>query len=202
MERENGGMPAWVTLLINLAAMAIILFLLLFFVFRWINSYTRHGEYISVPDITGMVEEEAAKEISASMLRYEISEYRYEAGIPEGRIIEQRPKAGSNVKAERIIHLTVSSGKVPTKALPDVADNSSLRAAEAKLIGAGFKLTETEYIPGDAGWVYEVRLGSRTLQNGEMIPEGSTLTIVAGNGGDPLLTDSLLEEEIDTDFFF
>lgn len=165
------------------------------------DHFTRHGEYITVPDVAGMTEDEAAEIIMSSGLRYEISDFKYDSNLSEGQIIEQRPKAGSNVKAERIIHLTANSGKVPKKALPDVADNSSLRAAESKLLGAGFKLTEPEFIPGDADWVYEVRLGGKVLLPGEEVPEGSTLTIVVGDGTDALEADSLITEGLDSDFF-
>jgi hypothetical protein len=68
------------------------------------------------------------------------------------------------------------------KVVPDVADNSSLRAAETLLLGSGFKLTPHEYVDGDADWVYEIKYNGKAIESGTEIPEGSTLTIVAGNG--------------------
>lgn len=200
MTDNRKKIPGLWILLLNVAAMALIALLLILCLFRWMNSYTRHGQYITVPDLTGLIEEDAAATLSKYSLRHEVSEYKYDATLLEGQIIEQRPRAGANVKADRIIYLTINTGKVPVRPVPDVADNSSLRAAESKLLGAGFKLTETEYIPGDADWVYEIRLGDRVLGIGEEVPEGSTLTIVAGNGEIPEeKTDSLAE--IDEDFF-
>ena len=181
--------------------MAAIIAVLIVVLLKWMDGYTRHGQHITVPDVSGLSIDMASQNLAGCGLRYEISEYRYNAELAEGAVIEQTPKAGSGVKEGRIIYLTLNSGKIPTIALPDVADNSSLRAAESKLTGAGFILTELEYIPGDADWVYEVRLGDRTLRNGEMIPEGSTLTVVVGNGGDALVADSLLEQEMDANFF-
>lgn len=201
MEKDKKRFTGWMSALTNLAAMLLISIVLMLLLFRWMNHFTRHGEYITVPDVACMTEDEAAEIIMSSGLRYKISDFKYDSKLSEGQIIEQRPKAGSNVKAERIIHLTVNSGKIPGKALPDVADNSSLRAAESKLLGAGFKLTEPEFIPGDADWVYEVRLGDRVLLPGEEVPEGSTLTIVVGDGTDALEADSLMTEGLDSDFF-
>ena len=68
------------------------------------------------------------------------------------------------------------------KMIPDVADNSSLRAAESLLLGSGFKLTPHEYVDGDEDWVYEIKYQGKTIESGAEVPEGSTLTIVVGNG--------------------
>lgn len=202
MGKSEKKLSGFALILINLAVMALAVLLIILILFRWMNSYTRHDQYIKVPDVQGLLEDQAAGTLSGNSLRYEISDYKYDAHLAEGQIMEQRPKAGANVKAGRIIHLTVNSGKIPMKKIPDVADNSSLRAAESRLLGAGFKLTEPEYIPGDADWVYEVRLGDRVLRNGEEVPEGSTLTIVAGNGDEVIESpDSLADIEIDQEFF-
>ena len=106
------------------------------------------------------------------------------------------------MKDGRKIALTLNSGKVPMRAVPDVADNSSLRAAESRLQAAGFKLTKTVYVNGDLDWVYEIRYQGKEVEAGTELPEGSILTIVAGNGS-PI---EYIEEVdstavIDTDFF-
>lgn len=201
-ETKNGGSP-WVRLLVNLGAMAIIIAIIITVLLKWMDSYTRHGQYITVPDVTGLSADQAGQNITSCGLRYEISEYRYDANLSEGAVIEQTPKARSGVKEGRIIYLTLNSGKIPTRTIPDVADNSSLRAAESKLLGAGFVLAETEYIPGEKDWVYEIKYGGRTITAGESLPEGATLTIVAGNGEEAVeeLPDSLTGTVMDMDFF-
>lgn len=193
------GLPGWARILIHLAAMAVAATVLVLLLFRWMDSYTRHGHYITVPDVTGQLEDEAAAILKRDGLRCETGEYRYAADLEAGQVIEQRPSPGFEVKENRIIYLTVNSGRIPLKAMPDVADNSSYRSAESKLLGAGFKLTEPKYIPGDEDWVYEVLLNGRSLRNGEEVPEGSELTIVVGNGEEE--TDSLELFELDPDFF-
>lgn len=175
-------LPGWAKILIHLTAMAAVAMVLVLLFFRWMDTYTRHGQYITVPDVTRQLEDEAAVTLRNNGLRCEVSEYRYDAGMDAGMVIEQRPRPGSEVKENRVIHLTVNSGKIPMKPIPDVADNSSYRAAESKLLGAGFKLTEPRYIPGDEDWVYEVLMDGKSLRNGEEVPEGSELTIVVGNG--------------------
>ena len=189
-------------ILINIMAMVIVALLLVLVTFKWMKSYTLHGQYITVPDVTGMYEEEARQALSIAGLNYEILDYKFDKMMVEGGVIEQKPKPGAFVKQDRKIYLTLNSGKEPLKAVPDGADNSSLRAAESKLRAAGFKLTEPEYVDGDLDWVYEIRYLGEEINAGTEIPEGSTLTIVAGNGN-PIVeieeADSTIV--IDMDFF-
>ena len=51
-------------ILINILVMIIVSVLLLIGTFKWMESYTLHGQYIKVPDIKGMYEEEAAQALS------------------------------------------------------------------------------------------------------------------------------------------
>lgn len=188
--------------LANILAMIIITLALVLITFRWINKYTLHGQYIEVPDLSGMFEEEAGKALAAQGLKYEVSEYKYNKMIVEGGVIEQKPKPGSYVKQGRKVYLTLNSGKEPLRAVPDVADNSSIRAAESKLRAAGFKLTRTVYVDGDLDWVYEIRYQGQKIEAGTELPEGSTLTIVAGNGNPVEYIEEVDSTTvIDSDFF-
>ena len=189
-------------ILLNIICMSVLATLLVLGTFRWMKSYTLHGEYITVPDVSGMYEVEAGEVLSAAGLRYEIADYKYDKMMIEGGVIEQKPKPGAFVKEGRSIYLTLNSGKEPTKPLPDLADNSSLRAAETRLLAAGFKLTDTEYIDGDLDWVYEIKYRGEKIDAGTEIPEGSILTIVAGNGN-PVeqIEEADSTAVIDSDFF-
>lgn len=179
---KNGKGRGIFIILLNVLAMIVIAAILVLVTFRWIKSYTRHGEYIAVPDVSGMYEEEAGQALAAVGLKYEVLDYKYDKMMVEGGVIEQKPKPGEYVKDGRKIYLTLNSGKEPVRAVPDLADNSSLRAAESKLRAAGFKLGRTVYVDGDLDWVYEIRYEGKQIEAGTEIPEGSTLTIVAGNG--------------------
>lgn len=189
-------------ILLNIVAMAVIATVLVILTFRWIESYTLHGQYVTVPDVSGMFEDEAGQALAAAGLRYEVSDYKYDKMLVEGGVIEQKPKPGSYVKDGRKIYLTLNSGKEPMRAVPDVADNSSLRAAQSKLQAAGFKLAPTVYIDGDLEWVYEIRYQGKKIDAGTEIPEGSVLAIVAGNGT-PVENIEEVDSTaiIDTDFF-
>lgn len=189
-------------ILINILAMVILAVVLVILTFRWMESYTRHGQYITVPDVSGMYEEEAGKVLAAAGLRYEVSDYKYDKMMVEGGVIEQKPEPGAYVKEGRNIYLTLNSGKEPVKAVPDLADNSSLRAAESHLLSAGFKLTQPQFIDGDKDWVYKILYQGQEITAGTEIPEGSVLTIVAGNGNEVQVAEETDSTAIiDTDFF-
>lgn len=167
---------------IHIALMIVAAALIVFFTFKWMHSYTNHGLHVEVPAVEGLVSDDAMTVLQNSMLQGEITEYRYDKNMAEDAVIEQRPEIGALVKEGRTVYLVVNSGKIPMKMIPDVADNSSLRAAESLLLGSGFKLTPHEYVDGDEDWVYEIKYNGRTIESGTEIPEGSTLTIVVGNG--------------------
>ena len=175
---------------VNLAAMAAVVVAAVFITFRWIDSYTEHGVAVKVPVVTGMSEEEAVEVLGKHSLVGIASDFVYVKGVPTGEIISQRPAGAAKVKRGRKIYLTVSSGNHPMIAVPDVADNSSLRQAESRLRAAGFHLTPHDTIEGELDWVYSVRLGDRELQGDDLVPEGSTLTLVIG-GGEKVAADTL-----------
>lgn len=179
---NKGGKKTWRFVLINLAAMAMVIVAAVFITFRWIDNYTEHGVAIVVPDITGMQEEDAVSKLSQHSLVGVVDDHIYIKGVPVGEIISQRPAQHSKVKRGRKIYLTVSSGNQPMIAVPDIADNSSLRQAESRLRAAGFKLTPHDTIDGELDWVYGVRYKGRELQGEEQIPEGSELTLIIGGG--------------------
>lgn len=177
-------------ILINLAAMAAVVVAAVLITFRWIDSYTEHGIAIMVPDITGMQEEDAVQVLGKHHLVGVVDDYTYIKGVPVGEIISQRPAQNAKVKRGRKIYLTVSSGNQPMIAVPDVADNSSLRQAESRLRAAGFKLAPHDTIDGELDWVYGIRYNGRELQGQEKVPEGSELTLIIG-GGSKEETDTL-----------
>lgn len=155
---------------------------LIFGVLYGLDVYTRHGQSVLVPDVKGMSVEEAKKVFKNQGLRGEVIDSNYVKELTPGKVLEQNPIQGMRVKDGRVVYLTINTLSVPLQTVPDVADNSSLRQAQAKLLAAGFKLTEEEYIIGERDWVYGVKYKGRELKVGEKAPIGSTLTLMVGQG--------------------
>ena len=131
-----------------------------------------------------MSETEAVSKLAQHNLVGVVGDHIYVKGVAPGEIITQRPTAHAKVKRNRKVYLTVSSGNHPMIALPDIADNSSLRQAESRLRAAGFRLAPNDTIKGDLDWVYGVRYNERELHTGDMVPEGAELTLIIGGGNE------------------
>lgn len=184
----------------NLIVMPIVLILLIFGVLKGLNVYTRHGEALLVPDVKGMGVSEAEKVFRNQGLSCIVADSNYVKNLPAGCILEHNPAAGQKVKEGRTIYLTINTLNIPLQVVPDVADNSSLRQAEARMLASGFKLTQIQYVPGEKDWVYGVKYKGRQLSLGDKVPIGSTLTLMVGNGGvDPEKADSLDVEGMDVE---
>ena len=167
---------------LNLIAMMAVVILLLFGVLKWLDVYTRHGEAVVVPDVKGMTVGEAEMLLRNHGLVCVVSDSNYVKNKPAGSILELNPSAGQKVKEGRTIYLTINTLDVPLRLVPDVADNSSVRQAQAKILAAGFKLSENELISGEKDWVSGVKYKGRQLNMGDKVPVGATLTLLVGDG--------------------
>lgn len=166
----------------NLIAMVVVVAVVLWGVLKGLDVYTRHGEAVVVPDVKGMTVDEAARAFAGKGLTCVVSDSTYVKTLPAGSILDYHPGVGQKVKQGRVIYLTINTLNVPLSAVPDVADNSSAREAEARLLAAGFKLTPNDSVPGERDWVYGVRMGRDTLSRGAQVPTGAILTLIIGNG--------------------
>lgn len=184
------------TLLWNLVAMAMAIVLVAVGIWYWMGYYTHHGERIEVPDVKGMVLSDADYTLTRARLETVVADSGYDRRLPAGTVLEQLPAAGKQVKSGREIYLTINSGKTPTLAMPDIADNSSLREAEAKLRSMGFKLGPIEYAYGDKDWVLDVKCRGRHVNVGERISIDDPVTLVVGNN-DVEADDYGLDDEWD-----
>lgn len=181
----------------NLLAMVILTVVICFCVWRFMDDYTHHGERISVPDVRGQFKASAVYELERLALDAVVADSGYNRSLPPGTILDQSPAPGSEVKSGRSVFLTINSSSSPTVLMPDIADNSSLREAEARLLGLGFKLGEVEYVSGDKDWVIGLKCHGRFVMQGDRVPAGSMITLVVGSGTeeDNADTDSIDTEE-------
>ena len=175
---------------LNIIAMILVVLALVIGVLKWLDVYTRHGEAVVVPNLEGMTVNEAAAALKKQSLLVEVSDSTYIKDKPAGCVLDSKPLAGQKVKKGRLIALTVNTRSVPLQQFPDVADNSSLRQAQARLLASGFKLDSIKRIAGEKDWVYGVIYDGRQLELGEKIPMGATVILDVGDGGE-LALDSL-----------
>src|SRR5690349_1366983 len=72
--------------------------------YKYLDSYTHHGESISVPDLRGMKRDKLAAFVSDKHLRYSIVDSIFELDRPPEVILEQDPAPDSKVKEGRTIY--------------------------------------------------------------------------------------------------
>ena len=187
----------------NLAAMFIVLIIVCIAVWKGLDIYTHHGESIAVPDVRGKQESDARYMLAHVGLVGVVVDSAYNRQLPTGSIVDQTPNGGSEVKSGREIYLVVNAASSPTIVMPDIADNTSLREAQAKLRALGFKLGPVEYVAGDKDWVYGVKCRGRNVYAGERVPVDVPLVLQVGNTSyeeQELDAFDELDEDLDGDF--
>lgn len=180
---------------LNVIGMFVFVIVVIYIALKGIDMYTRHGESISVPNVQGMSTERALQILKLTRLDAAVVDSCYVPNTPSGVIVDQQPLAGARVKEGRQIYLTICTNKTPMRTIPDVIDNCSLREAQARMLAAGFKLTENDYISGEKEWIYGVRYNGRNLAPDAKVPVGATLTLVVGSD-DIVPVDSLYDDDV------
>jgi len=170
------------TFLYSLVTIFLVIGISLYLLYIWLNTYTHHGESITVPDVRGMSEEKLARFIEDKHLRYKIVDSLYEDSKAPGTVIEQDPKPDSKVKENRTIYLTVNSSRPPKVKMPDLVD-VSFRQAEAILQTFGLRVGQTIYRPDLAkNAVLAQMYKGRAIAPNTEIYKGSAIDLVLGDG--------------------
>lgn len=175
--------------LLNLLGMVAFVALVAYIALWRIDSYTNHGETHSVPNVCGLQIEDAAKLLDGKSMTFTVVDRKYKALAAKDEVLEQYPEAGAQVKEGRNISLVLNVTSRPKATIPSVIDNRTFREAESHIKAAGFSIEKIDTIYGEKDWVYELRYEGRTLKNGETIPQGSSITVVIGNGKGQLRDD-------------
>lgn len=167
---------------LNLVAIIVTGVLLIILTLFLLKIYTRHGQDVNVPDVTGLQVNEAAAILKSKGLQYSVVDSIYKKNAIPGAIIEQIPEATSKIKEGRSIFLVIYSQNPQQIAVPGLVDYSS-RQAEAMLNSMGFNQVRIQEVPSEyAGLVIAVEYHGRTLRAEEKVPIGSPLTLVVGSG--------------------
>lgn len=148
----------------------------------FLDSYTNHGEAIHMPDVKGQNIEVAMRKLEALGLHPAVGDTGYVDTLPADVVLDQSVNPETEVKPGRNVLLSINSRSVKMIALPDLADNCSLREAEMKLSQKGFKLTVPERVKGDRDWVYGIKVNGKAVTSGTCVPVKSAVTLVVGDG--------------------
>ena len=147
-----------------------------------LDSFTRHGEEIAVPDFSGLLYEELKDDPSYINFKFSIVDSVYDLSREKGSIISQNPKPESKVKSGRHIYITIVAFTSEQVEMPNLED-ISLRSAQSLLQTYGLKITKLSYRADIAkNAVLEQKFQGETIEPGQLIEKGSGIELVLGLG--------------------
>ena len=136
---------------------------------------------VPVPELKGMLIEDALRILKSQDFEYEIDSI-YQMDAQPGLVLDQDPIAETEVKKNRRIYLTIITRSAPEVAFPELKERT-LTEARALLNSYGLRLGDTIYrsdIARDV--VLDVHFGGQPMQVGRMIPKGSVVDLILGDG--------------------
>ena len=167
---------------VNVAILIAVIIAGYFIVSSGLSNYTHHGENIAVPDLRGMRLGKLNSVLAVHNFHFRIVDSLYDGDKPPGTVLDQDPAPGSKVKENRTIYLTVNATQPPDVKMPDLVD-VSFRQAEAILQSFGLVTGEIIYRSDLAkNAVLEQRYKNRIIKPGTLIPKGSSIDLVLGDG--------------------
>jgi beta-lactam-binding protein with PASTA domain len=155
---------------------------LLWLSLRFLDIYTHHGQSIVVPDFKGLHQNELDEYAKDNNLKYVIIDSIFDFSLEKGAVVMQDPAAGTKVKRNRKVYLTVVAQKPEQVPVPDLVD-LTLRQATAMLESYGLKVGKLQYVPDIAkNAVLKQKYEGHIIEEGARIDKGSKIDLVLGQG--------------------
>lgn len=172
----------WFTKNVYMAAMAILL--LVFIVSLSLKAITRHNVELTVPSFENMTVAAAEQVAKSRNLRVEVIDSIHNPRLKAGAVFKQNPKAGSKVKRNRRILLTIN-GLSPKMVPMPYLEGYSLRQAQTELEAAQLVLGKLVYVEDIANNnVIKQFYKGRRIEPGTLIPAESEISLEVGRNSE------------------
>lgn len=162
-----------------IVAVVVICFLML----KWLKISTNHNQFVEVPQLQGKTLDVVEIELKDNDLVMVVQDSaNYNPNYPRYSVIEQQPLAGSQVKENRKIYLTLNPSGYRKIAIPNII-RRTIRQARPTLQALEFEIGKITYID-DIGKneVLAIKHKGKTMSPGTLLPKTSTIDLVLGNG--------------------
>jgi len=168
---------------------------LIWIILQSLSWYTKHNDYIIVPDYRGQYYTEVKSNTENHNYQFNVIDSIFDADKPRGSILSQDPFPGAKVKKNRMVYLTITS-MVPEKTkMPELRD-LTLRQAQSMLESAGLKLGKLSYIKSfDEDAVQNQLFKGHIIKAGTELDKGSVINLTVGMGAKAMV-DSLREDSL------
>lgn len=175
--RENVKQSFWFN-----ALMVALIFTAIYIIFFWaLGCLTHHGEQVTIPNLKGKSMNEAIAKLHEMHFDVHVDS-TYDPLAKPLAVLKQVPDTGSVVKTGRIVMITVNSIVPMRVPMPNLI-SLSYRSAEMLLKNNKMFVGDTTYVPDIArGAIKEQKYKGQPIRPGEMIPQGSKIDLVIGNG--------------------
>ena len=168
-----------------LAIVALVLFC--FLMLKWLNISTNHGDFETVPELKGKSINVAQLELEDNNLVMKIQDSaNYNPDYPKFSVIEQEPLAGSKVKENRKIYITLNPSGYRKMNIPEGLIDQTYRQVKPTLEALGFKVGRITYVDNiGKDIVLKLSHDGKTLNPGDKLARTSKIDLVLGNGNRP-----------------
>ena len=167
----------------QLAIAVVAVLILVFLVLKWLKITTNHGDFVEVPVLKGKTLDVVQIELDDNDLVMVVQDSaNYNPNYPKYSVIDQDPVAGSQVKEDRKIYLTLNPSGYRKVAIPKII-RRTFRQAKPTLEALGFVVGNITYVD-DIGKdeVIAVKHKGKTISAGTMLPKTTKIDLVLGNG--------------------
>lgn len=166
----------------NILAGAGISFAIVAIFLLFLNIITNHGEYLTVPEVTGKDYNKVVDELESKGFEVVIQDSIYVDSIAPNMVIKQFPEPEATVKVNRIIYLTINRLIPPSIAMPNLI-GMSLRNALIELRSLGLKLGDTSFVPDIAkNAVKDQLIDGVSIKPGDLVRMGASIDLQIGAG--------------------
>lgn len=142
--------------------------------------FTRHNKELTVPDFTALDMRTVHKVANNLHLRVEVADSVYVKHLPLGVVFSQNPPAGSRVKKNRRIFITINSTVPRLVTVPSVI-GYSLRQAAAEISSSGLTVGKLTYVSDIAtNNVLRQQYKGRDIAAGKKLETESKIDLVLG----------------------
>ncbi|WP_396150368.1 PASTA domain-containing protein [Flavobacterium sp.] len=181
-----------------LAALGIIA-ILAFIFFNMLSYITNHGEEITVPNLSKLSVDQAEEKLESLDLEYVLLDtLDFKKDFPKYGVVEQDPKPGSKVKANRKVYIKINSDGFAYVSLPNLIEKT-YRQAEPTLKSIGLEVGTITYKPYlGKDMVLEMKYKGAPVKPGTKIMKTSKIDLVLGDGKvafDETEIDSLMQQQ-------
>jgi len=170
---------------ILLAVVAV--FVLCFVLLKWLNVSTNHGDFETVPDLKGKSINVAQVELQDNNLVMKIQDSaNYNPDYPKYSVIEQEPLAGTKVKEDRKIYITLNPSGYRKMNIPEGLIDKTFRQVKPTLEALDFKIGKITYVDNiGKDMVLKLSHKGKTLKAGDKLAKTSIIDLQLGNGDRP-----------------